>query len=923
MAFSGFSKRTSQPNWRTRGRANGPSLKGRVPPPALSPVSDNPEGGAPLYSPVSKNVDAPALSDTKAAGRNDDKLPDPGTAQSAGDVLLTANTVAEDAGHKARIRGDAYDGLEQKQNTTASITGDFKTIAAAQHRAALPRASTTGQLDPSTTPFSPQSVEQSTPKHFTASNMMPKPDNDIASGQVNIMDLVNARYPKTTPTPTQNEVSSSMKGVGIPRSQTMYSALGASGVNGSNQTGNVSRQARTASTVAPGSRSTDDVEEAHHKAKIALEQTQINSRAAQHANEQNSAGNRYTVTGVLNHHRNDVATQEITPDMSPEEVLKAYYAMISSLDSTGAGRQVGQMDYATGPTNHKVGPGNYAAQPTNYMTGSAAYTTTTGAPTPNPGRPVYSKSRTAYSTSHCTGVNPSQLQGQTPIVFPTPHNVPMQTGLAYGNPGHHQGTAQGRNSNASGPGGNAVVRLNPEYLRTEEAPALSLTSIAQPPAMFQPPTGLIRARRSDALNQLVGDGLPDASHMMHPNVFPFVEMATSDGPLPQNGVLHIKNIPFSVPRAHIFALFGSNAKLIRDVEEPVHIIMCKVTSKTHDAFVEFRSYDDAANAYERFKRHSDAGRVTRLGDRPVEVEVSSQTELMKQLFPIATGVVWHGTHPMIQSDSPYSFENFKAFVTEEEMAMLVKHVEFPMRSPFSRDCPERAFESMISTLKKLPWYMTQYITIKQRHYIYEACVKLINLLLEALALGDKSSRAGRERLTVQLLRRFTNAVMLCPGFTVCQKDGIADLVGMLPDDMNKFNMPRFSQSWVHQLTLGPKPGVRIDFLEYYIAIIREETNRTVAELPIHQKARLAALAGETDGYWGYFWYELNYPEGHDFDDLTLAQAAEIEWTTMDRILRRALRKGANDSSDDGTDEDGYEDQPRQLAGCIPAGLLAN
>jgi hypothetical protein len=72
--------------------------------------------------------------------------------------------------------------------------------------------------------------------------------------------------------------------------------------------------------------------------------------------------------------------------------------------------------------------------------------------------------------------------------------------------------------------------------------------------------------------------------------------------------------------------------------------------------------------------------VSRLGDRPVDVELSSQESLMKDLFPLARGIVWNGVSPQFKPYNPSEpWENFKGFVSEEEMIMLVKHVEVPHR----------------------------------------------------------------------------------------------------------------------------------------------------------------------------------------------------------------------------------------------------
>lgn len=115
---------------------------------------------------------------------------------------------------------------------------------------------------------------------------------------------------------------------------------------------------------------------------------------------------------------------------------------------------------------------------------------------------------------------------------------------------------------------------------------------------------------------------------------------------------------------------------------------------------------------------------------------------------------------------------------------------------------------MISTIRKFPWYMENHITLGQRYTIYETCTRLITLLMNAIR-----DRKHEERLTQQLLKRLTNAAMLCPGFTVLQKDNIATMVKMEDMDQRQFNQPRFANLWLHQYVLGPKPGVPLDVLE--------------------------------------------------------------------------------------------------------------
>ncbi len=115
---------------------------------------------------------------------------------------------------------------------------------------------------------------------------------------------------------------------------------------------------------------------------------------------------------------------------------------------------------------------------------------------------------------------------------------------------------------------------------------------------------------------------------------------------------------------------------------------------------------------------------------------------------------------------------------------------------------------MISTIKKLPWYKTELITIRSRDAIYQACVDLIRLL--QISLRD---RRPDEAFTPQLLKRLVTAAMLCPGFTVAMKDGIGYQAQLNDAQMREFNQPRQAWGWTHQYTICPKPGMPLDLLE--------------------------------------------------------------------------------------------------------------
>jgi RNase P/RNase MRP subunit p29 len=127
------------------------------------------------------------------------------------------------------------------------------------------------------------------------------------------------------------------------------------------------------------------------------------------------------------------------------------------------------------------------------------------------------------------------------------------------------------------------------------------------------------------------------------------------------------------------AFLGRNAKIISEIDEPIHIIMERVTSKTMDAFVEFISIDEAALAISRYESNRAGGRGSRLGERHVDLEVVGHDHLMHAIFPKAANVQWKGTIPEVFSSNDKYNSGFKGFVMQEELVMLVKHVECPQR----------------------------------------------------------------------------------------------------------------------------------------------------------------------------------------------------------------------------------------------------
>lgn len=139
-----------------------------------------------------------------------------------------------------------------------------------------------------------------------------------------------------------------------------------------------------------------------------------------------------------------------------------------------------------------------------------------------------------------------------------------------------------------------------------------------------------------------------------------------------------QQIPYDLTKAQVMAFLGPHAKIITaDLGPAIHIIMDRPTGKTMDCYVEFFSTPDAraaSNSLNLRPRH-----LIRINDRVVDVATSSQSDLLKDLFPKAKNVTWEGGMPVIQEAKELYNTGFKTFVSAEEMGLLVRHAEQPHR----------------------------------------------------------------------------------------------------------------------------------------------------------------------------------------------------------------------------------------------------
>ncbi|KAH8597719.1 hypothetical protein B0O99DRAFT_507229 [Bisporella sp. PMI_857] len=357
------------------------------------------------------------------------------------------------------------------------------------------------------------------------------------------------------------------------------------------------------------------------------------------------------------------------------------------------------------------------------------------------------------------------------------------------------------------------------------------------------------------------------------------------------GVIKIKNIPYSVNRQEILAFLGRNARLVAEQDgEAVHIIMERVTSKTLDCYIEFVNFSEAVAAVNRFENNRINGRGGRLGQRHVDVELSTQENLMADLFPKAKNVVWKGGRPKI---IPRDFNDkynsgFVGFVSREELVMLVKHVEAPQRSPFSKECPQRPFECLISTLQKAslkpcsyPWYMVDNITIEDRNLLYNATMALLNLLMERI-----NNNTDPLNLNNMLLKRVWRAALKCCGFTPTMKDNIVCTCNIDESFAREIGIAPYASYWKDLWTIGAKPNTPSDLVLWYVTLIREATETEKKTLSLAEQAASGDVSKEIKLFG-----DIRKYIGHDSKELahmTLAQVAQKEWAAIELLLRRAL-----------------------------------
>ena len=100
-----------------------------------------------------------------------------------------------------------------------------------------------------------------------------------------------------------------------------------------------------------------------------------------------------------------------------------------------------------------------------------------------------------------------------------------------------------------------------------------------------------------------------------------------------------------------------------------------------ECYVEFLNEQEAEDTVKRVNRGADIGQGPRMGVRRIDVELSTQEDFLKAMFPLTKCIRWEDGRPIRvpnREDENWS-TGFKGFLTEEEMFCNLRHAEMPHR----------------------------------------------------------------------------------------------------------------------------------------------------------------------------------------------------------------------------------------------------
>ncbi|TLD23565.1 hypothetical protein E2P81_ATG08909 [Venturia nashicola] len=342
-----------------------------------------------------------------------------------------------------------------------------------------------------------------------------------------------------------------------------------------------------------------------------------------------------------------------------------------------------------------------------------------------------------YGGSQMGGQNYQQQMGSSNGPQMPVNNYPNQQQFAYGP--SHMATYANANANHgfdTGYGGNAYGGNRRQSVTS--GMQLNVPNIGLPPLAIK----VFAQRDKD------GRAIPPM----------FVTAANPDA-----GVINIKGNPFSIKTNEILVALGQDA-VVQDYPQSsgihaIHIIQDRNSGKTDDIYVELCDWSEAEKVLRRYDNQSSRDRAPKLGNRRVRLTLTTASALMKAIFPRAK-CLWANGKPERPDewlkDNPC---NWDGFVTREEMVKVLMFTEqtYSSKTRFAQECPERVYQTMISTMQKIPWEADRFFFPKDWVMEFHNALKRM-----AVCLARHVVERSHINLDTKLLEQFMKAMHSSP-----------------------------------------------------------------------------------------------------------------------------------------------------------------
>ncbi|KAF2810498.1 uncharacterized protein BDZ99DRAFT_563641 [Mytilinidion resinicola] len=413
----------------------------------------------------------------------------------------------------------------------------------------------------------------------------------------------------------------------------------------------------------------------------------------------------------------------------------------------------------------------------------------------------------------------------------------------------------------------------------------------QPHDPFQPPArNVLPMPYLDvtAYDDLTGKGIPSLTDAL--NYSPFRDFAAEKRPK-QYGVIRIENAPYATMRNEVLSLLGKTARVVEyppgSSNYAVHTTFDRLSGKAYNTFVEVNTEAEAQRLVRGFGKYLDSHKHGRkLGNRPIYVHLSNQTELMESIFPRVKCVQWNGTDPLIQPPGPGE-SGFDAFLHEEELRGMMRFAEKPGRTQFCKDCPQRVYEAMTTLLQKFPWGAQHLYTLRERNMLFAYLNQLVEIFVEKL---PRLSPELVNKLTPQLLGNMVQTACSCGGFSSGQQARlVVSCGGVLDLGVNLHPLAGAVPFQVLSIAYDRVQGPQKALVDWYVVVIRTATGLPGALAPeVHEWANnqyRGIFPGSTFG-----WYAT--PASYQAQlGMTMAELATLEASEFQRLVGLVLEAG--------------------------------